>query len=169
RWGGQRRWPCDQHGQPAEVLCDRCERELELSPARPAQSQAAEPQDALEMCKQHLNAFSIVARSLECFSLGLRASNVTSFLVNVTRHPAERRLWAAVCLQWAATAVAHAGHIQKCLAIIDEPSGRRECLAGWADVYVPLLIERKIVSTEDPILAHRLVDHRDVWRNLLLV
>src|SRR5262249_22119123 len=49
----------------------------------PAQSQAAEPQVALEMCKQHLNAFSIVARSLECFSLGLRASNVTSFLVNV--------------------------------------------------------------------------------------
>jgi hypothetical protein len=37
-----------------------------LSPARPAQSQAAEPQDTLEMCKQHLNALSVMARSLEC-------------------------------------------------------------------------------------------------------
>jgi hypothetical protein len=41
-----------------------------LSPSRPAQSQAAEPQDTLEMCKQHLNALSVMARSLECFSLG---------------------------------------------------------------------------------------------------
>jgi hypothetical protein len=33
------------------------------------------------MCKQHLNAFSVMARSLEYFSLGQRASNVTGFLV----------------------------------------------------------------------------------------
>src|SRR6266404_5030136 len=53
----------------------------------------------LEMCKQHLNALSIVARSLECFSLGQRASNVTSFLVDAARHPTERRLRAAMRLQ----------------------------------------------------------------------
>src|SRR6516162_7061192 len=134
-----------QMGRAAEVALrqawptcggsERCrQRELELSPARPAQSQAAEPQDTLEMCKQHLNAFSIVARSLECFSLGQRASNVTSVLVDATRHPAERRLWAAMRLQWAATAVAHAGHIQQCLTVIDEPTGRCECLAGRAGV-----------------------------------
>jgi hypothetical protein len=37
------------------------QRELELGATRPAQSQAAEPQDALEMCKQHLNAMAGVA------------------------------------------------------------------------------------------------------------
>src|SRR5262245_65610231 len=67
--GRERRRPCHELGQPAEVLSDRCQRELELSPARPAQSQAAEPQDTLEMCKQHLNALSVMARSLECFRL----------------------------------------------------------------------------------------------------
>jgi hypothetical protein len=47
-----------------------------LGPAWPAQSQAAEPQDTLEMCKQHLNAFSIMARSFECFGLSESARNV---------------------------------------------------------------------------------------------
>src|SRR5258708_36957208 len=68
------------------------------------------------MCKQHLNAFSVMARSLECFSLGQRASNVPSLLVDAPWHPAESRLWTAMRLQWATTAVTHAGHIQECLA-----------------------------------------------------
>ena len=42
-----RGWPCDQLCEPTKVLCDRRQRELELGTARPAQSQAAEPQDAL--------------------------------------------------------------------------------------------------------------------------
>src|SRR5262245_57530445 len=83
------------------------------------------------MCKQHLNAFSVMARSLECFSLGERASNVTGFLVDATLQPAERRLWAALRLQRAATAVAHAGPIKKCLAVVDQPARRRESLASW--------------------------------------
>ena len=42
-----RRWPHDQLCEPAKVLCDCGQRKLELRTARPAQSQAAEPQDAL--------------------------------------------------------------------------------------------------------------------------
>ena len=34
------------------------------------------------MCKQDLSAFSITTRSLECFGLGQRPSNVTSLLVD---------------------------------------------------------------------------------------
>src|SRR5262249_16553894 len=34
-WHNRRR-PGDQLYEPAEVLCDRCQRELELGPARPA-------------------------------------------------------------------------------------------------------------------------------------
>src|SRR4029077_19935955 len=120
------------------------------------------------MCKQHLNAFSVMARSLEYFSLGQRASNVTGFLVDATLQPAERRLWAALRLQRAATAVAHAGPIKKCLAVVDQPARRREGLAGWAGVKVALLIERKIVATEGPVLAVRLVDFPDVRPNFLV-
>ena len=46
---GWRYWrrPCDQLCEPAKVLCNRRQCELELGTARAAQSQAAEPQDAL--------------------------------------------------------------------------------------------------------------------------
>src|SRR5438874_1304280 len=36
-------WPGDQLGKPAKVLRNRCQRELELGTAWPAQSQPAEP------------------------------------------------------------------------------------------------------------------------------
>src|SRR5262249_61670217 len=93
--GREWRRPCHELGQPPEVLSDRCQREFKLSPARPAQSQAAEPQDTLEMCKQHLNALSVMARSLECFRLGQCPGHVTSLLANAAWDPAERGLWAA--------------------------------------------------------------------------
>ena len=40
---GEWRWPGDQLGKPAKVLRNRCQRELELGTAWPAQSQPAEP------------------------------------------------------------------------------------------------------------------------------
>jgi hypothetical protein len=55
-----RRWSDNELGKPAEVLRDCCQCELELGTARPTQSQTIEPQDALEMRKQHLNALSVM-------------------------------------------------------------------------------------------------------------
>ena len=46
-----------QSCQAAQVLGDGRECELELDPARSAQSQSTEPEDALEVSKQHLDAF----------------------------------------------------------------------------------------------------------------
>jgi len=120
------------------------------------------------MCKQRLDAFSVMTRSLECLGLGQRPSNVTGLLVDAARHPPERCLWAALRFQQTATAVAHAGHIQKCLPIVDQPA-RREGLAGRADVHIALLVEREVYPAERPILTLRLIDHRDVRRNLLIV
>jgi hypothetical protein len=54
-------WPGDQLGKPAKVLRNRCPRELELGAAWPAQSQPAEPQDTLQMRKQHLDTFPVAA------------------------------------------------------------------------------------------------------------
>src|SRR5262245_26463532 len=119
------------------------------------------------MCKQHLNAFSVMARSLECFGLGQRPSNVTSLLVDAARHPTERCLWATLRFERTGTAVAHAGHIQKCLPIVDQLARRRERLAGRADVHIALLVEREVFPAECPILTHRLVDHRDVRDKLI--
>jgi hypothetical protein len=54
-------WSDEKFGEPAEVLCDRCQRELELGAAWPAQSETAQPQDTFEMGKQHLDAFALAA------------------------------------------------------------------------------------------------------------
>ena len=72
-----RRWSDDEPCEPTKVLreCGHCE--LELGTARPTQAQTTEPKDALEMCKQHLNAFAITARSFECFGLRQRPRHVT--------------------------------------------------------------------------------------------
>jgi hypothetical protein len=58
---GRWRRPEDQFGKPTEVLCDRCQRELELGTAWSAQSQPAEPHNTLQMCKRHLNALPVAA------------------------------------------------------------------------------------------------------------
>jgi hypothetical protein len=62
---GERRCSGDKLCQPAEILRDRRHCELELGTAWPTQAQTTEPKDALEMCKQHLNAFAITARAFE--------------------------------------------------------------------------------------------------------
>ena len=59
--GGRWWWPGNQLGKPTKVLRDRCQRELELGTAWPAQSQAVEPQDTLQMCKQHLDTLAVAA------------------------------------------------------------------------------------------------------------
>jgi hypothetical protein len=50
-----------QFGEPPQVLCDSCERELELGPARPAQSQAAAPPSSVMKSRR------FTAQYLPCF------------------------------------------------------------------------------------------------------
>ena len=54
------------------------------------------------------------------------------------------------------------------LAIVDPFACRREGLARRAGVDIALLVEREVFPTEGPILALRLVDHRDVRRDILV-
>src|SRR5215468_1320395 len=115
------------------------------------------------MCKQHLNALSIMTRSLECFGFRHLPGNVTSLFVDATLKPA------ALCLEQAVTTVARARKIQKRLPIVDKLAGRSEELACRADIYIALLVECKVVPTECSIFAFRLIDHWDMRRDLLLV
>jgi hypothetical protein len=50
-------WRCE----PLQILCDCCQRELELGAAGSSQAQSAEPENALEVREQHLDLFSIAA------------------------------------------------------------------------------------------------------------
>src|SRR5262244_1168288 len=83
-----RRWSDDELCEPAEVLRDCRQCELELSTTWSTQAQTTEPKDTLEMCKQHLNTFAIATRSLECFGFGPPP---------VPRHGPPRRGFAGFC------------------------------------------------------------------------
>src|SRR5260370_19904365 len=121
------------------------------------------------MCEQHLDTFPVAACLLERLGLGQRPGNVTSLLVDAARDSAERRLWTTLCLERATTTVARSREIEKCLPVVDHLTRRRECLVRRADVHVTVLVEREVFPTEGPILALRLVDHRDVRSDLLVI
>src|SRR5438477_9881649 len=59
--------------------------------------------------------------------------------------------------------------VEKDLPMIDQLARRGESLAGRTNVSVLLVVECEVFPTEAPILALRLVDHRDVRRYLCLV
>src|ERR1700719_967089 len=64
--------------------------------------------------------------------------------------------------EWAAAAIACPGPVIQCLLIGGNLASRGENLAGRTNVDVALLVECEVLPTEGPILALRLVDHRDV-------
>ena len=96
------------------------------------------------------------------------APHVAGLLVDAARDPTRRHLWTASHPEQAATTVEHAREIKQCLPIVDQPTRRRENLARRAGVHVTLLVERKVFPIERPIVAFRLVDHRDVRRDLVV-
>src|SRR6266849_4556318 len=120
------------------------------------------------MRKQHLDTFPVAACLLERLGLGQRPSNVASFLVDAARDFADGRLWTALCLEQATATVTRFCPIEKCLPIIDHLARSREDLVRRADVNVTVFVEREILPTEGPILAFRLVDHRDVRSDVLV-
>src|SRR3974390_2950582 len=118
------------------------------------------------MGKQHLNTLAIAARSFECFGLRQRSGYVTRFLIDAALESAQRRLWTALRLEEAAAAIACPGPVVQRLSIIKQLARRGEDLACRTGVDVPLLVEGEGFPTECPILALRLVDHRDMRRYL---
>ena len=71
-------------------------------------------------------------------------------------------------LEQATTTVARFCPIEKCLPVVDQLARRREDLVRRADVHVTVLVEREVLPTEGPILAFRLVDHRDMRSDVLV-
>ena len=73
--------------------------------AQSAQSQAPKVQDALEVCKEHLDFFSILARVLVGLRLRQGARDLSRRLVDTTDDFADRRAWATAGLKRATSAV----------------------------------------------------------------
>jgi len=71
-------------------------------------------------------------------------------------------------LEQTATTVERPGEIPKRLAVVDQCASRRQSFVRWADIDVELFVELEVCPAEGPIFALRLVDDRNVWRDLLV-
>src|ERR1700722_11175370 len=116
------------------------------------------------MGEQHLDALSITARLLECFGLCRCPGNIAGRLVEAARASAHRGLRTALWFEGAAAAIAGPGSVVECLPIAGELAGRRQNLAGRADINVALFVEGEVFSAEGPVFSFRLVIDRDVRR-----
>jgi len=59
--------------------------------------------------------------------------------------------------------------IEPCGSIIHKCSGRRQGFTRWTVVDVASRIISKVAAREGPIISLRPVEHRDVWRDALVL
>ena len=122
-----------------------CERELELSSARSAQSQSTKPQDTLQVSKQHLNAFAIAARLLEGVGLGERPGHVTGLLIDAAQDLTRRFLRATSRLEGTCSTVTRTRPVEE-RVIVHNLAGRGEDLERRANVDITLLGEGEVLA-----------------------
>ena len=114
------------------------------------------------MGEQHLDALSITARLLECFGFCRCPGNIAGRLVEAARDSAHQRLRTALRFEGTAAAIACPGPVVECLPIAGQFAGRRQNLAGRADINVALFVEGEVFAAEGSVLSLRLVIDRDV-------
>src|SRR5262249_52229057 len=106
------RWMERQLGKATKVLSDCCKRKFKLRAGRSTQSQAAEPQNPLEVRKQHLNLLAISSGLIVGRRPGDRAGDVARCLVHVACDLPARRVWTAFRLEPGVSAIGGAGEIR---------------------------------------------------------
>ena len=151
----------DELSEAAQVLGDGRQRELELGSARPAQSQAAEPQDALQVSEQHLDALPVPARLFEGLGLGERPSDIAGVLIHVARDLPRRCLRTASGFQRTCIAVALESEVAKRVVAADSPGGGQHFPLG-AHIDIALPVEPEVFAAQRTVLALGLVDDGDV-------
>ena len=98
-------------GQRFEVLHDGGEMELIARTGEPAQSQSLEAVMGFQVCKAHLDLFSLITRFLERRCSIERTCMIAGILVDVARHYALWSVGAALGLERARAAVVGARRI----------------------------------------------------------
>src|SRR4051812_48794628 len=120
------------------------------------------------MCEPHLDLLALTSRRLEALGSFQRPGDVAGVLMDVARDLARWFFWAALRFERAYIAVELAGAIQKGLALV-HGAARSEPLSARAVVDVAGRIISKVAPREGAIIPLRLIEHRDVWRDTLLL
>ena len=95
-------------GEPSQVLRGGGQQELIPCATRATQSQTRQPQDALEVGKQHLDLLAVVTGALEGRRAGQGSGDIPGILIQIARHPAPGRVGAAAQLEIAALTIGSA-------------------------------------------------------------
>jgi hypothetical protein len=111
-------------GQTSQVLGDSRQHELILRASGSTQTKPSEPQDALEVREPHLDAFTLVPRSLEGFGPAKETGDIASALIDAAGNLAGR-CGTALSLHRARDAVPRAAAIEKRSTVIHERAARR--------------------------------------------
>ena len=75
----------DQRREPSQVLSDGGQNELILGASGTTQSQSTEPQDALQVCKPHLDLLALASRLLKARGASERPGNVSGMFMDIAR------------------------------------------------------------------------------------
>ena len=97
------------------------------------------------MGKQHLDALAIAAGLLESLGFGQCTGDIAGVLMNVARNLPRGSVGAALHFERTDVAIELGGTIAKRIAVVDR-AGSVQHLAIWADVDVPILVEREICA-----------------------
>src|SRR5258708_35501430 len=113
------------------------------------------------------NRISIFLRSRrDCSNASVSAKGV---FMDVARDPAKRDLRAAQRFELAAVAIMLPRQIEQRGSIIHQCSGCRQGLTRRAVVDIACRIISKVAAREGAIISLRPVEHRDMWRDTLLL
>jgi hypothetical protein len=155
----------DKRCEPSQVLSDGGANKLILSASWTTQSKPTEPQNALEMRKPHLDLLTLTPRLLETFGASERPGDVLSVLMDIARDLARWLLRAALGFERTYIAVELACAIQKRLAFV-HPAAGSEPFSARAMIDVAGWVISKIAARNGAIISLRLVEHRDMWRDV---
>src|SRR5664280_3329486 len=120
------------------------------------------------MREPHLDLLTLAPRLLEALGASERPGNISRALMNVARDLARRLLWATLRFERTYIAVELAGTIQKRFALVHGAAGP-EPLSARAMVDVASRIVPKVAARESAVISLRFVEHRDMWRDTLLL
>ena len=164
----RRMWHGPQLGEPSQVLGGGREQELVAGAVRTSQSQALEPQDALEVGEQHLDLLPPVTGASIGRRVGESARHVAGVFVEIARDLAGGRVRDSSAASEHSVAVEFAGAVAHDAVLGDAGARRRVGCGELHSICRPgrcrdrVGVEGEVGALEGAVGALGLVEDRDV-------
>jgi hypothetical protein len=111
-------WSRNERREAPQILSDGSQNKLVLGAPWATKPEPTKPQDALQVCKLHLDLLALTSRRLEAFGASERPGDVARVLMYVARDLTRWFFWTALRFKRACVAVELARTIQKRFALV---------------------------------------------------